>query len=63
MQEVVVDNAGVAKEEVVTTNVRLPVTLHREMTELAATERRSLNAQIVIALEQWVERNRPKPKK
>lgn len=35
----------------VSLNLRLPVDLHTELVELAAEQRRSLNAQILVILE------------
>lgn len=37
--------------EEVKITLRLPVNVHRQLSELAASERRSLNAQIVTMLE------------
>lgn len=41
--------------EIVSLNLRLPVQLHADLTDLAKEQRRSLNAQIVVMLESALE--------
>ncbi|MBR0693606.1 Arc family DNA-binding protein [Bradyrhizobium lablabi] len=42
-------------------HLRLPADLHEKLKRLAADNRRSMNSEIVIAIEKHVQGRRPKP--
>lgn len=42
-------------------NVRLPEDLHERMKESAKENRRSLNSEIIVALEEYLEHSKPMP--
>jgi predicted HicB family RNase H-like nuclease len=44
------------KTKIVTTNLRLPVPLHRALVKAAKEDRRTMNTCILIAIEEWLER-------
>jgi len=52
--------AKAKNKELVMVTLRYPKTLREELKAIADKERRSLNEQIVYALERWIEQQKPR---
>ncbi len=51
---------AVPRSEHVPKFIRFPVALARQIEAIAARERRTFTAQLLLMLEQWLERNEPR---